>query len=243
MVAVQLIGALLAATAATAQTHRRTAACPKLGCVFPPDQVEFLPGQTFDIRVEVQAPVNGSQAYNGGVVNTDFKLEIGGEGAELIDITQFFGLEDPQAEKYNFTWYEDLFAEDAKAPTPVNVVAKSYRNVQLHNPGRYKVKLTFNGGETQEATWEVRPIPDDCKKAKNLIFFVGDGMATSMISAARLLGHKMLNGRYQTKMTLDQAPAYGSQMTHSLDSFITDSANSASALFTGVSVADSTVVR
>ena len=34
-------------------------------------------------------------------------------------------------------------------------------------------------------------------------------------------------------MTLDSAPAYGSQMTHSLDSFITDSANSATALFTG----------
>lgn len=60
-------------------------------------------------------------------------------------------------------------------------------------------------------------------------------MATSMISAARLLAHKMINGRYQTKMALDQAPAFGSQMTHSLDSFITDSANSASALFTGVS--------
>jgi alkaline phosphatase len=29
------------------------------------------------------------------------------------------------------------------------------------------------------------------------------------------------------------SPAYGSQMTHSLDSFITDSANSASSLFTG----------
>lgn len=66
-----------------------------------------------------------------------------------------------------------------------------------------------------------------------MIFFVGDGMATSMISAARLLAHKMVNGKYQTHMALDQAPALGSQMTHSLDSFITDSANSASALFTG----------
>lgn len=32
---------------------------------------------------------------------------------------------------------------------------------------------------------------------------------------------------------MDEAPAYGAQMTHSLDSFITDSANSASALFSG----------
>lgn len=58
-------------------------------------------------------------------------------------------------------------------------------------------------------------------------------MATSMISAARLLSHKTINGKYQSRMKLDDAPAYGAQMTHSLDSFITDSANSASALYTG----------
>jgi hypothetical protein len=30
-------------------------------------------------------------------------------------------------------------------------------------------------------------------------------MATSMISAARLLAHKTINGKYQTKMKLDEA--------------------------------------
>lgn len=45
MVAVQLLAALLAATGAHAQTYRRTAACPKLGCVFPPDQVNFVAGR------------------------------------------------------------------------------------------------------------------------------------------------------------------------------------------------------
>jgi alkaline phosphatase len=34
-------------------------------------------------------------------------------------------------------------------------------------------------------------------------------------------------------MQLDEAPGYGSQMTHSIDSFITDSANSATALYSG----------
>ncbi len=54
-----------------------------------------------------------------------------------------------------------------------------------------------------------------------------------MITAARLIAHKMINGRYQTKMQMDQFPVLGHQMTHSLDSFITDSANSATALYTG----------
>lgn len=84
------------------------------------------------------------------------------------------------------------------------MLAKSYRNLQLHNPGTYKLLFTYNNGMTTEATWTVAPLAD-CKKAKNLIFFVGDGMATSMISAARLLAHKTVNGKYQSRMALDDA--------------------------------------
>lgn len=54
-----------------------------------------------------------------------------------------------------------------------------------------------------------------------------------MITAARLIGHKSINGKYQSKMAIDKFPVLGHQMTHSLDSFITDSANSASALYSG----------
>jgi alkaline phosphatase len=63
--------------------------------------------------------------------------------------------------------------------------------------------------------------------------FIGDGMTTNMITAARLLAHRSINGIYQTKMQMDQFPVLGHQMTHSIDSFITDSANSATALYTG----------
>ena len=71
------------------------------------------------------------------------------------------------------------------------------------------------------------------RKAKNIILFIGDGMTTNMITAARLIAHKSINGRYQSKMQMDKFPILGHQMTHSLDSFITDSANSATALYTG----------
>jgi len=43
----------------------------------------------------------------------------------------------------------------------------------------------------------------------------------------------MINGKYQSKMAMDKFPVLGHQMTHSLDSFITDSANSATALYSG----------
>jgi len=61
-----------AAALSSAQTFRRLGTCPKLGCVFPPDQVDFLPGQLFDIRLEVHAPVNGSEAFAKGVPDEQF---------------------------------------------------------------------------------------------------------------------------------------------------------------------------
>lgn len=61
-----LIGVAAFVGSATAQTFKRLGACPKLGCVFPPDQADFLPGALFDIRLEVHAPVNGSEAFNNG---------------------------------------------------------------------------------------------------------------------------------------------------------------------------------
>lgn len=53
------------------------------------------------------------------------------------------------------------------------------------------------------------------------------------IPAGRLIAHQSVNGKYQSTMAMDQFPVLGHQMTHSLDSFITDSANSATALYSG----------
>ena len=37
-------------------------------------------------------------------------------------------------------------------------------------------------------------------------------MTTNMITAARLLGHKTVNGRYQSILSLDEFPVIGHQM-------------------------------
>jgi alkaline phosphatase len=58
-------------------------------------------------------------------------------------------------------------------------------------------------------------------------------MPPSALAAARLLSRKSINGKYQSLLQLDQSEGLGIQMTHSLDSFITDSANSATALMAG----------
>lgn len=219
-------------SAASAQYYQRLGTCPTLGCVLPPDQQDFLPGQYFDLRLEVHAPVNGSEAYNDGVPDEDFTVTITKEGGEAKSIAEYFSVEEPEVETWNFTWYEDLYAEDAKTPSVVNVASKIYRRIALYEPGNYAVTLTYYGGETTTAEWLVRDLATS-KKAKNVILFIGDGMTTNMITAARLLGHKSVNGRYQSLLQLDEFPVVGHQMTHSIDSFITDSANSASALYSG----------
>ncbi|KAA8646504.1 hypothetical protein EYZ11_009447 [Aspergillus tanneri] len=224
-------GLALFASCAVAQTYQRLGGCPSLGCVFPPDQADFLPGQYFDIRLEVHSPVNGSEARP-GEPDPNFKFTIAKKGEEAVPVEEYFDIGAAQLERWNFTWFEDLFAEDADKPSLVNVTSKAYRRVALYEPGEYEATLTYYGNQTTVANWLVRDIPKK-RRAKNAILFVGDGMTTNMITAARLIAHKSINGKYMTKMQLDKFPVLGHQMTHSLDSFITDSANSATSLYTG----------
>ncbi|KAF6832359.1 alkaline phosphatase [Colletotrichum plurivorum] len=226
---------LAAAPAALGQTFQRLGACPDLGCVFPPDQANFLPGQNFDVRVEVHAPVNGSEAFADGIPDSNFSITIASsEFPAGKPITEFFALEkEPELETWTFSWNEDLFALDAGTPSVVNVASKAWRHLTLREPGNYTVEMSYyNGTKKTVAEWFVRPLAEE-KKAKNVVLFIGDGMTTNMITAARLLGHKSVNGKYQSRMQMDEFPILGHQMTHSVDSFVTDSANSASALYSG----------
>ena len=89
--------------AARAQYYKRLGGCPTLGCLFPPDQSDFLPGQLFDIRVEVHAPVNGSEAFNGGVPDEGFVLCIQEPDGECVPVEEYFGKEVPAVEKWDFS--------------------------------------------------------------------------------------------------------------------------------------------
>lgn len=159
-------------TAVSAQTYQRLGTCPTLGCVLPPDQADFLPGQFFDLRVEVHAPANGSEAFNDGVPDEDFAVTIGKKGEKPQDVAGYFEVDEPELEKWDFGWYEDLFAEDAGEETKVNVASKIYRRIALNEPGEYEVTLSYYDGETTVANWIVRPIKSE-KQAKNIIFFIG----------------------------------------------------------------------
>ena len=70
-------------------------------------RVDFLAGQFFDIRLEVHAPVNGSEA-NGGIPDPNFAFSITRDG-KTQPATEYFGLSEPALERWNFTWYEGMY--------------------------------------------------------------------------------------------------------------------------------------
>lgn len=161
-------------------------------------RADFLAGQYFDIRLEVHAPVNGSEA-NGKLPDEKFTFTVAKEGKRGKNATEYFQTTEPKLERWNFTWYEDLYAKDANKPSLVNVTAKAYRRVALYDPGgefepqtfirpaltrtEYTATLTYNGNQKTVATWTVRDI-EQVRKTKNVLMFIGDGMTTNMITVS-----------------------------------------------------------
>jgi hypothetical protein len=175
--------ALGLACSCSAQTFQRLGACPSLGCILPPDQADFLAGQFFDLRVEVHAPLNGSERIQGYTQpDTNFTVTVARDGeASARSAAQFFKVSEPKLEQWNFTWYEDLFAQAAETPSQVRVASKIYRRIALYEPGNYIATLNYQGDQQTVANWTVRDIPQQ-RRAKNVVLFIGDGMTTNMIT-------------------------------------------------------------
>jgi hypothetical protein len=55
-----------------------------------------LAGQYFDIRLEIHAPVNGSEAYNNGRPDSDFTFCISKEGGACKGVTEAFDTKDAE---------------------------------------------------------------------------------------------------------------------------------------------------
>lgn len=68
-------------------------------------RADFLAGQYFDIRLEVHQPVNGSEAI-GLPLDEKFTFTVAKKGKSAKPVGEYFKLEEPKLEKWNFTWYE-----------------------------------------------------------------------------------------------------------------------------------------
>ena len=216
-----------------AQTFRRLDGCPTMGCVFPVDGARFVPGMHFDLRVEVHAPLNGTEKYNNGTADPNFSVWVGKQGTPLLPAATFFATQQaPPLERWNFSYYEDLFAEQARRATSVNVASRIWRYLSLNEVGTYTAQLRYNNGSTTNTTWRVQAPPTPQRRAKNVIFFISDGTPLSLITAARAVAHPTVNGEFLSSLFVDTMPVFGYQSTNGLQQ-ATDSANSASALYGG----------
>ncbi|KXN68394.1 alkaline phosphatase-like protein [Conidiobolus coronatus NRRL 28638] len=210
--------------------------CPGAPCVLPPAGAEFLVGARFDTRVEIHDEVKLNANGNFSVTVRKYEGEKLGNPQPF---ESFFEIKkSPELERWNFTYaknaekhYKGLDG-DKSALTSVNSASKIWRNISFQKPGKYQVSLKYNNDQVHTIDWIVRA--PSCKPvAKNVIFFIGDGMTTSMITAARTLSRKQVNGKYFDKLHLDSLDYFGHILTHSVDSIMTDSANSASAYNSG----------
>lgn len=104
------------------------------------------------------------------------------------------------------------------------------RGVSLARPGRYAV-VAGDGKSTRTVTWDVYTTGP--RRARNVILFIGDGMAATHRTAARILTAGITEGKYRGGLAMDAMTNMALIGTAGVDSLITDSANSASAYTTG----------
>ena len=201
----------------------RYRAAPKnsMLAIVPVDGAEFILNQRFDVSVELHALGSIPPSVD------NLQITINGESAESV-----LGKPREQTETWNFTYSKTLKALDNKDLTMVAVSRVAIRSGKLSKPGKYQVQVSV-GGEMVKAEWTVREPAE--RIVKNVILMIGDGMASSMISAARMISKSTRFGKFQDNvLNLEKlGGSIGKIMTNGLDSIITDSANSAAAYNSG----------
>ncbi|HJF74367.1 MAG TPA: alkaline phosphatase [Gallibacterium anatis] len=105
------------------------------------------------------------------------------------------------------------------------------RNVSIQEPGKYQVTAQANG-KSSKVNWTVYRTPD-IAKAKNIIFFLGDGLSVAHRTGARILSKGVTEGKANSLLAMDTLPVTGFIGTSSTDAITADSANTMSAYMTG----------
>ncbi|MGI6245497.1 MAG: alkaline phosphatase [Pseudochelatococcus sp.] len=105
-------------------------------------------------------------------------------------------------------------------------------DVVITKPGTYKIEASVAGAPAKTVTWEVYGTAET-PVAKNVIFLIADGMSVAHRTAARVMSRGNTEGKANAKLNMDYLPNLAFIGTSSTDSIAADSANTASAYFTG----------
>lgn len=173
--------------------------------VLPLDRAKFLAGARFDLRVEAV-----------GIDPETARIEInvtGPNGPEPL-----------------------LTGEPVRTSSAADSLEITYRGLSYARAGSFVVRATVSADGKQadaSVTHEAVVANANGKRAKNVIFFLGDGMGQAPITAARILSRGITEGKYHSLLEMDRMEFRGLVTTSGADSIATDSANSMSAYMTG----------
>jgi alkaline phosphatase len=113
----------------------------------------------------------------------------------------------------------------------VDASAVLVRAARIGKPGTYRLEASA-GADTKSVTWEV--FATEAKpKARNVIFFVGDGLSVAHRTGARIMSKGMTEGKANGRLHMDDLERSAFIGTSATNGIATDSANTMSAFMTG----------
>lgn len=171
--------------------------------VYPLDRATILTGSPFDFKVEFSSVVKPE----------DVKITVNGQD-------------------YKAVLGKDVqFVAEEKNKDKVLGSAVILRGLTIATAGDYKVEVSA-GSETKSVTWNVYGT-GAAPKARNVIFFLGDGLSVAHRTAARIMSKGMTEGKANGRLNLDDIPPAAFIGTSATNAVATDSANTMSAFMTG----------
>jgi alkaline phosphatase len=178
-----------------------------------PYTARFLPGQRFDLQVTVRP--DADQTITGAAFYVNGKQV---QRPVAVAMATAFG-------------------------SPSNTVIFTIRAYSSANPGVHllTVKATQSDGQdvTAQGNFEIVKMHSSSgkdggrRKAKNVIYLIGDGMGIAHRTAARIMLSGVAQGKVTTPLAMDTFPFTGLLTMHSLNSIVPDSSPGAACYSTG----------
>jgi alkaline phosphatase len=173
--------------------------------IYPIDRAKLLAGSFFDLRVE---------ALNVDPTTATISIDVAGPNGPA----------------------QVLQGNPERSSPTSDILSVNYAGLTYNEPGAYTItaRVTSGGGVAEKTVTNTVVVGTNAgKKAKNVIFFLGDGMGSAPITAARILSKGMSEGRYNGMLEMDRMDYRGMVTTSGYDAIATDSANSMSAYMCG----------
>lgn len=195
--------------------------------VFPVDGAVLAAGQQFDIRVEASGSPGGEPPRGLAVTLDGRDLT----ARNLLDP----GTGGERGRGGTGATAASLAPRDRAAAAPPHTTNFLARDLAIDEPGRHTLVASTADGARVEVAWEVFawPGPSGGPRARNVIFILGDGLAASHRTAARVLARGYTHGKANAPLAMDTMEATGQVMTSSLNAIVTDSAPGMSSYSTG----------